>query len=515
MEEEYGLDHAIGIVGTDDEAQTYCCHADEDDDDNIINHAWPQTYRRSMDMFTGMTPPSISFLTGSPALSSPYKRSQLSLPDEFTPTQPLMSTTSLDKEEVPTTLTLRLSTSSFKSSYSELPQQQKCSFSQSVLNAINVLCGIGILSTPYAIKEAGWWSLSLLVIFGIITCYTGILLQRCLESSPRLRSYPDIGQAAFGIAGRICIAAILYMELYSSCVEYLIMMCDNLSALYPNAHLDFAGMHLDSYYVCSIISTLVILPTVWLRDLSLLSYISVGGVLTLALVVICLLWVGVVDGIGFHPGGTPLAFSNLPVTVGLFGFCYGSHSVFPNLYSSMNEPNRFPSVLIISFITAGLLYMGVGICGYLMFGEAIKSQFTLNMPVNFVASKVAAWTVVIAPVTKYALTITPIVFSIEELLPSVHQESRSVSILVRTMLVISTLVITLAVPYFGSMMALIGSFLVMLVAVIFPCICYLRINQGRLTKYQIVVNMFIVLVGVICAIAGTYSAVTDIMEKKA
>ncbi|XP_074362994.1 amino acid transporter AVT1E-like isoform X2 [Apium graveolens] len=218
-----------------------------------------------------------------------------------------------------------------------------------------------------------------------------------------------------------------------------------------------------------------------------------GGVLTPALMVICLLWVGVVDGIGFHLGGTPLAFTNLPVTVGLFGFWYGSHSVLPILYSSMNEPNRFPTVLIISFITAGLLFMGVGICGYLMFGEAIKSQFTLNMPAKFVTSKVAAWTVVIAPVTKYALTINPVVFSIEELLPSIHQESLSVSTLVRTVLVNSTLVITLAVPNFGSMMALIGSFLVMLVALNFPCICYLCINEGRLTKYQIVVNIFIVL----------------------
>lgn len=52
------------------------------------------------------------------------------------------------------------------------------------------------------------------------------------------------------------------------------MMSDNLSALYPNAHVDFGGVHLDSYYFCAIISTLVILPTVWLRDLSLLSYIS-------------------------------------------------------------------------------------------------------------------------------------------------------------------------------------------------------------------------------------------------
>ncbi|KAK1359705.1 hypothetical protein POM88_044179 [Heracleum sosnowskyi] len=63
-------------------------------------------------------------------------------------------------------------------------------------------------------------------------------------------------------------------------------------------------MHLDSYYICAIISTLVILPKIWLRDLTLLAYISVGGILALALVV--------VDGVGFHPGGSALNFPNLP-----------------------------------------------------------------------------------------------------------------------------------------------------------------------------------------------------------
>ena len=49
-------------------------------------------------------------------------------------------------------------------------------------------------------------SLSLLVFFGIIACYTGILLKRCLETSPGLQTYPDIGKAAFGITGRLMIA---------------------------------------------------------------------------------------------------------------------------------------------------------------------------------------------------------------------------------------------------------------------------------------------------------------------
>lgn len=73
-----------------------------------------------------------------------------------------------------------------------------------------MLCGIGILATPYAVKEGGWLSLFLLFLYGIITCYTGILLKRCLESSPGLETYPDIGQAAFGMAGRVLVAVSIY-----------------------------------------------------------------------------------------------------------------------------------------------------------------------------------------------------------------------------------------------------------------------------------------------------------------
>lgn len=59
---------------------------------------------------------------------------------------------------------------------------------------------------PYAIKESGWLGLLILLFFGVITCYTGVLMKRCLESSPGLQTYPDIGQAAFGITGRFIIS---------------------------------------------------------------------------------------------------------------------------------------------------------------------------------------------------------------------------------------------------------------------------------------------------------------------
>ncbi|KAF5953746.1 hypothetical protein HYC85_006602 [Camellia sinensis] len=522
-DEDFGPDRRIEFETDDEEnqAERDCENNDDDDTDsdgivpsptpsnsNILETLWPQSFRQSMDLYTSLTSPSVSLITGTSLtrisasfLTSFHKKSQTSGPDSSA-NKPLISVSSLDSEEVPTSyLPEKLSATSHLSGFpsNELPPpQQQCSYAQSLLNAINVLCGIGLLSTPYALKEGGWWGLIILFILCIITCYTGILMKRCLESSPHLQTYPDIGQAAFGIPGRVCLAIILYIELYSTCVEYLIMMSDNLSALFPNAQMNFSGIHLDSYQLCTIISTLFILPTVWLRNLSLLSYVSVGGVLTAVLVSLCLLWVGVVDQVGFHPNGTPFEFAKLPVVIGLFGFCFGSHSVFPNIYSSMKEPSQFPSVLIASFLASGFLYAGVGICGFLMFGDSTKSQFTLNMPTNFVATKVAGWTT-------------------------------------------------------DPVMALIGSFLVMLVALIFPCACYLSICRDRLTKLQvnifslpafamisnnlfslllgsfsindyldnfyilflqISVCIFIIIVGITCAIVGTYSAVTGIADQR-
>lgn len=539
MDEEFGPDRGIEVETDDEEneAERDCENGDNDTESDSTpppsrnpsstlvagevdpnSPSWPLSYRQSMDMYTSVTPPPISFLRGSFALSSADKRSQPTLPIYSSLSKPLISVTSLDKDEVPTsTLPVKFSAASCSrfTSLNELPPPvEQCSYSQSVLNAINALCGIGLLSTPYALKEGGWLSLLLLLLLGVITCYTGILLKNCLESSRGLQTYPDIGQAAFGAVGRICVAVVLYIELYSSCVEYLIMMSDNLASLFPHVHMEFAGIHLNSYQFWAIVSTLIILPTVWLRNLSLLSYISVGGVVTLGAVVLCLLWVGVVDEVGFHPSGTALDFANLPVAIGLIGFCYGSHSVFPNIYSSMKDPSRFPSVLAISFIIAWVLYTAVGIYGYVMFGDNIKSQFTLNMPTKFVASRVAAWTVVVAPVTKYALTITPVAFGLEELLPSAENKSYGVSIFIRTSLVVSTLVVALTVPYFGSVMALIGSLLVMLVSVIFPCACYLRILRGQLKKAQITICVLTISVGLVCSTIGTYSALTSIADKK-
>jgi len=48
----------------------------------------------------------------------------------------------------------------------------------------------------------------------------------------------------------------------------------------------------------------------------------------------------------------------------------------------------------LSFGICTLLYAGAAVMGYTMFGEAIQSQFTLNLPQELVATKIAVWTTV-------------------------------------------------------------------------------------------------------------------------
>ncbi|KAK1432864.1 hypothetical protein QVD17_09766 [Tagetes erecta] len=300
------------------------------------------------------------------------------------------------------------------------------SFTSTCFNGLNALSGVGIVSIPYAIASGGWLSLILLFVIASSTFYTGLLIKRCMDSDPTITSYPDIGDRAFGKTGNVIVSITMDLELYLVATGFLILEGDNLSNLFPDMVFDVYGFHIGAKSGFIVLVALIILPTSWLDNMNILSYISASGVLASLIILASVFWAGAVDDIGFQEKGKLVNWNGMPSAISLYAFCYCAHPVFPTLYSSMRNQHQFSKVLFICFALCTVTYSMMGVIGYLMFGSNAESQVTLNLPTNSISSRVNA------------LMLTPIVNAIEARFQSSYNK-RMHSFLIRTTLMISTI----------------------------------------------------------------------------
>ncbi|PIA62700.1 hypothetical protein AQUCO_00200608v1 [Aquilegia coerulea] len=395
--------------------------------------------------------------------------------------------------------------------HQQLQGYKGTTFLRTCVNGLNALSGVGILSIPYALSEGGWICLIFLLVMAVVCCYTGLLLRRCMDAHPLIKTYPDIGQFAFGYKGRVIVALFMYLELYLVAIEFLILEGDNLDKLFPNMGIKVGGMTIGGRQGFTLLASLIILPTTWLRNLGLLAYVSAGGVLASVIVVASVFWAGAVDGVGFHERGSLINWGGMPTAISLYAFCYCGHAVFPTLCTSMKDKSQFSKVLLVCFLLCTFNYGSMAVLGYMMYGDNLKSQVTLNLPIGKFSSHIAIYTTLINPFTKYAIMITPIATAVEDWFP--FHDSWFISILIRTVLMISTVVVALIVPFFGYLMALIGAFLSITVSLLLPCACYLKISSNpRSLGFELVAIVTILVIGSLVAISGTYTSVRQIID---
>ncbi|PKA53922.1 Lysine histidine transporter 1 [Apostasia shenzhenica] len=362
---------------------------------------------------------------------------------------------------------------------------------------------------PYAVAKGGWLSLAALVITAVICVYTALLLVHCMQSNSLIKTYPDIGQLAFGNRGRILIALLINAELYFIVVGMLIIEGDNIDTLFPNVEFYIANLKIRGKQAFIFLTTLLVLPTTWARSLSFISYLSAGFTLIPFMILAIIVWVGASDDIGFHENRQVINWNGFPTSLGIFIFSYACHSVIPIVYSSMNDTSKYSMVLITAFGVSTILNVSLGVIGYMMFGVGTKSMVTLNLPSNYFNSKIVIWIVIVFPLVKYALLLMPVINALEEKLTIT---GRFKSILLRTTLVISTAIIAMAVPFFEYIITLTGSLLSCVAAIIVPCICYLKIFKSARAGMEVLVITCIIVFGVVIAITGTFVSTKSIIQ---
>ena len=59
-----------------------------------------------------------------------------------------------------------------------------------------------------------------------------------------------------------------------SCTDYLTLEGDNLSTIFSGVSLNIHGFKIDTKHLFAVVAVLVVIPTLLLRDLRVLSYLS-------------------------------------------------------------------------------------------------------------------------------------------------------------------------------------------------------------------------------------------------
>ncbi|CAK9186135.1 unnamed protein product [Ilex paraguariensis] len=305
------------------------------------------------------------------------------------------------------------------------------SFFKTCFNGLNALSGFSSSFSSLSWNIIGTICISIrrVVKLDSTSFYTGLLIPRCMDIDTSIRSYPDIGERAFGTKGRIFVSFIMNSELYLVATSFLIVEGDNLCNLFPDMGvLEIFGLSIGGRQCFVLIVGLIILPTVWLNSISFLSYISATGVLASFLILDSILWAGALDGIGFQENGMLLNWNGIPT-----------------------------SVLLPCFLLCTITYASMEVFGYLMFGSQVESQVTLNLPTEKIVQE-AIYTSLVNPISKYALMVMPIVHAAENRLRSCCNR-RWLSFVISITMVVSSVVVALAIPFFGLLMSLVGALL--------------------------------------------------------
>lgn len=420
---------------------------------------------------------------------------------------------------------------------------EKASFSQCVFNMANILMGVGLLGLPFVMKSAGFYGgIATMIIFGGITCRTSLLIGQELNGDPRpsnffddspfksplepgssslarmrnpLRSFPDIAREAFGDHGCVILASVLYFELFSCLGIFFVSMGEHLNELFPSISVE---KHM------TLVAIAVTVPTAVLRTPRLLSYLSAVGTFSTVAVILTVVMSATSNGnvtaiIAEEDGLDPNALyhhrwngDGIAIALGLVAYSFSGHAIVPSVYTSMEKPQEFDSMIKFTFILVLLSCLLVGCSGYYMFGDLVVDQVTLSIASYDDNGGTAwlTWLMVITAFSKFTLTMFPLALGVEEIVAPyiVNEESADfIAGIIRILLIILALLVAIYFPSFSFLCSLVGLICTMIVSVIFPAAAHLALFGSRLPQIEKLLDICFIVFGTIAAVIGTVATI--------
>uniref|UniRef100_A0A1B6BZR9 Amino acid transporter transmembrane domain-containing protein n=1 Tax=Clastoptera arizonana TaxID=38151 RepID=A0A1B6BZR9_9HEMI len=444
--------------------------------------------------------------------------------------------------ELNTSSTLELTNNEFKpnkdqeaSAYERNPQREGKYTTSNIgafLHIVKSSLGSGFLAMPYAFHNAGLLAglIGTSLVAMLCAHCTHILVKSSQElcyilNKPKL-SYSETVEAAFRIrAGtkyskytriaRHTMNFFMFFTYYGVNTVYVILIANSFKQVLEN-HTDI-DLNIRWYCVALVI---VLLPVGIVRHMKFLVPFSAIANTLLMISFIIIMYYIIIDlpPITSRPmvveiGKWPLFFSTA-----LFGM-EGIGTVMP-IENSMKKPNSFlgcPGVLNFGMSVIGGTFIVIGFFGYLRFGEAVEGSISLNLSTN-VLSEVIKIFVALSILFTYGLQLTASMEVVWEYVQSnfADEQKNKGYYIVRTLMILGTVVIAVLVPNLSPVLSLVGAFGFSGLGILFPSVVETIVFWEcgyKPFQFGFLKNIFLLLIWIVATITGTYSSIEEIITQ--
>ena len=387
----------------------------------------------------------------------------------------------------------------------EAPTTDKSPLWKAVVNLMSDIEGTGLLALPYVIAQSGLVAIAAMVVVPFIAFYTGTILIDCLydknDTGERVRvrsNYKQLGEACSPRFGSTIVSAIQLVDLLLLASLYLVLCASLSTGIFPDLPL--------SDKVWMLIAAALGLPTLFVKNLSQVAWMSLLSVVALMVAVVSVLAYGIAHESSWSPREILVwNIDEVPVSLAIIIFSYLCHPVLPGVEASMENKSKYRTMLALSYFFVAIVKVVFSVCAFLSFSSHIQDVIVNSLPVGVIRSLVNAF-LLLNVFFSYPFRVITIIQTIEE---SVSPDSFPCKIPdlvwfigIRVSTNFLTLLPAILIPHFAPFMAFISSLTGSAIAFILPVIFHLVIKQHELKLYHYIFDISVLIFGFLAAALG-------------
>ncbi|PVI07905.1 hypothetical protein DM02DRAFT_608514 [Periconia macrospinosa] len=360
------------------------------------------------------------------------------------------------------------------------------------LNMANSIIGAGIIGQPYALRNAGLLTGTILLIGLTITVDWTIRLIVINSKLSGTDSFQATVQHCFGKSGLVAISLAQWLFAFGGMVAFCVIVGDTiprvLDALFPSlADISFLWLLTNRRAIIILLCLGVSYPLSLYRDIAKLAKAS-----GLALVSMIIIIVTVITQCFRVPAeargkldGSLIVHSGLFEAIGVISFAFVCHHNSLLIYGSLRKPtiDRFSRVTHYSTGISLVACLTMALFGYLTFGDKTEGNLLNNFPNDNVMVNIARLFFGLNMLTTLPLeafvcreVMNNFWFPDEPFHPNRHM-------IFTTALVVTAVTLSLLTCDLGIVFELFGATSACALAYILPPLCYIKLSKRSPKTY--------------------------------